>query len=425
MASLLTDEVLQSLSFERSNRARGSVLHNDFYGGSSESADAPPGSLLRLERNVDPSSYFLPATTALSLMVYQSQTLLGTKVPVSAFILWPYCPRTLDDGHPIVAWAHGTSGFDANAAPSNQKNLWQHFQAPYQLALQGYVVVATDYAGLGVKKYADGKDIVHEYLAPPSQANDVINAVKAAKTAFQHLSERWVAIGQSQGGGAVWGIGQITANQSVPGYLGGVAISPYTSLLKDDVQVTEILAANMVPAISSLFPEFQPKDILTEEGERRVQLIHETDAGIASGVLLLTGTAILKPDWKSNRFIRKYHEMTSNGGKAIAGPLFIAHGTADPVLGQEARTAAVKATAKADPLAAIEYYSLSNVTHVSALMASQYLWMDWIADRFAGNEAEAGLRQHELKSAQPAEFHQKEQNWYLAPASKPWHAPGP
>ena len=398
MASLLTTEVLESLNFERSNRARGSVLDNDFYSVSSESADAPPGSLLRLEQNVDPSAYFLPAATALSLMVYQSQTLLGTTVPVSAFVLWPYCPRTLDDGNPIVAWAHGTSGFDANAAPSNQKNLWQHFQAPYQLALQGYVVVATDYAGLGVKKDASGKDIVHEYLAPPSQAKDVLNAVKAAKAAFSNLSDRWVAIGQSQGGGAVWGIAEIAANLEIPGYLGGVAISPYTSLLNDDVEVTEILAVNMVPAISTLFPDFQPKEILTGEGERRVQLIHETDAGIASGVLLLSDTAVVKPDWKSNKFIQNYHDMTSNGGKAIAGPLFIAHGTADPVLGQEAVTAAVKATIDANPLAAIDYYSLPNVKHVSALMASQYLWMDWIADRFAGKEVEAGLRQHELKS---------------------------
>ena len=63
-----------------------------------------------------------------------------------------------------MKWAHGTSGSNAESAPSNIKNLWYRFQAPYQSVLNGYVIIATDYAGLGVAADDSGKQIMFEYL---------------------------------------------------------------------------------------------------------------------------------------------------------------------------------------------------------------------------------------------------------------------
>ena len=421
----LTNEVREALIFEKSNWAQGSVLNNTFYDAPHEAAESPPGTILRLEKDVDTTKYLLPPTTALSRFIYQSETLKGSKVPVSAFVLWPYSPRSQPDGYPVVAWAHGTSGFDANAAPSNHRNLWQHFLAPYQLVLQGYVVVGTDYAGLGIKNSASGEAIVHEYLTPPSQATDVIYSVRAAQTAFPELSKHFVAVGHSQGGGAVWGIAQIAATRSISGYLGGAAISPYTSIVEDQAEVAKLIAANMVPALASIFPDFRPEDMLTPEGERRVKLVHETDAGTSSAITLLSGVEILHPNWRENKHFRRYQELTSNGGKAIQRPLLIAHGKADPVLSETVVRSAVQKTADMNPSAAIVYYALANVTHVSALPASQHLWTDWIADRFAGKETEPTCRWYELDCTRPVTAHQSDQNWYLELASKPYHAPGP
>ena len=77
-------------------------------------------------------------------------------------------------------WAHGTSGVNAESAPSNIRHLWHHFQVPYQLALNGYVVVATDYAELGIGSDAFGNAVIHEYLTGPAQANDIFYSIKAA-----------------------------------------------------------------------------------------------------------------------------------------------------------------------------------------------------------------------------------------------------
>ena len=421
----LPKSVTEILEFERSNWVDGSVVNDSFYEAPQEAPDSPPGTLLKIEKNVDTTKYLIPPATALSRFVYQSETLKGSKVPVSGYVLWPYSPRCQPDGYPIVAWAHGTSGFDANAAPSHHKNLWQHFLAPYQIALQGYVVVATDYAGLGVKKYASGQPIVHEYLASPSQARDVVHSVTAARAAFPELSANFVVIGHSQGGGAAWSVAQRAALTSIPGYLGAIAVSPYTSLLEEQSKVAYLLTAAICPGISSAFPEFSPGDLLTAEGEKRLDMVHQKSAAMGSAIAFLSGVDTLKPDWKENTYYRQYLALTSNGGKAIEGPLLITHGKLDEVLDVAVVEKAVKGTADLFPSSQIEYVSLPNVTHVSALPASQRLWMDWIGDRFAGRAVESGCHSHELACARPHGSQQSDPNWYLESATQPYHAPGP
>lgn len=421
----LPDGIAEALAFERTNWVHGSVLDDPFYNCPSDKSGSPPETLLKLEKDVDVSEYLLPATTSLSRFIYQSETLNGKKVPVSAYVLWPYCPRSQSDGYAVVAWAHGTSGLDANAAPSHFKNLWQHYQCPYQLALAGYVVIGTDYAGLGVGKDASGDHITHEYLTSPSQAKDVYYSVRAAQTAFTELSKSFVVIGQSQGGGAAWSVAQLAATDPLPGYLGAIAVSPYTSLIEEESDFAEIIAPVMTPAIASAFPDFELKAMLTPEGEERVKTIHKRSAAISSGVALLSGIVTLKPDWKQNEHFRKHQELTSNGGKAINGPLLVIHGEADPALSAKVAENAVEKTIASYPKSEIQYIPLPEVTHVSALSAAQHIWMDWIADRFAGHEVKSLSHLEKLVPARPKNSRQDEQNYYLAGATQPYHAPGP
>ena len=423
----LPNGVAESLEFERRNWAQGSVLDDDFYEAPRETSESPLGTILKIEKNTDTTKYLLPTTTTFSRFLYQSVTLNGSKVPVSAYFLWPYSPRPQPDGYPVVAWAHGTSGFDANAAPSHHKNLWQHFLAPYQLALHGYVVVATDYAGLGVGRYPSGKPIVHEYLAPPSQANDVIYSVRAAQAAFPELSKRFIVIGHSQGGGAAWSVAQSAATHDIPGYIGAIAVSPYTSVLEEPNEFAKILAAAICPGLASAIPEFKPGDLLTAKGERRLEMVHQTGAAISSAVALLSGEDILKPNWRNNSHLREQMQRTGNGGKAIKGPLLITHGTSDPVLSVSVVEDAIRKTFERFPYtqSTIQYLSLPKVTHVAALAASQRVWMDWIADRFADHDVESKCNWSELPRARPDSARQTDQNWYLETATESYHAPGP
>lgn len=421
----LPNGVADGLEFAKLNWAQGSVLDDPFYSSVHESSESPPGTLLRLQQNVDTTKYSLPPTTALSRFIYQSETLNGSKVPVSAYVLWPYSPRSLCDGYPVVAWAHGTSGTYANAAPSHHKNLGQHFLAPYQIALQGYVVVGTDYAGLGVREHASGKPIVHEYVASPSQAKDVVFSVAAAQAAFPELSKDFVVIGHSQGGGAAWAVAQRAATTSIPGYLGAIAVSPYTNLFEEQNDFSAMIAASICPALASLYPDFEPEDLLTPQGKGRLDLVRKTGAEVSSAGALLSGVDIVKPNWTENIHLQRYILSTSNGGKAIKGPLLITHGKSDPVLSVTVVDAAVKRTSDLFPSSQIEYVSLPGVTHVSALAASQRLWMDWIAARFAGKDCDSTCKCYELASARPESSQQTAQNWYLESATEPYHLFGP
>ena len=72
---------------------------------------------------------------------------------------------------------------------------------------------------------------------------------------------------------------------------------------------------------------------------------------------------------------------------------------------------AVRMTTERFPYAQseIQYLSLPGVTHVSALAASQRVWMDWIADRFADHDVESDCNWSELVRARPDSAHPTDQ----------------
>ena len=185
-APMYTMNLTGAHDFEQSYKISPSVSDDPFYTAPANSSDAAAGTLLKVEKETNTSLYTLPPSLSLSRFMYQSKTSNGTAVPVSAFILWPYAARPHPGGIPIIAWAHGTSGSAPECAPSNIQNLWYQFQGLYELAIHGYAVVATDYAGLGVAEDASGKAIVHEYINGPAQANDLFHSVPAARITFPH-----------------------------------------------------------------------------------------------------------------------------------------------------------------------------------------------------------------------------------------------
>ncbi|KAI4121549.1 MAG: hypothetical protein LQ338_006304 [Usnochroma carphineum] len=421
----LPPPLLEGLVFEKSNWCNRTVADDPFYIATSDSPAAAPGTLLKVEEDTDTSRYTIPAGIALSRFVYQSETLTGSPVPVSAIVLWPYSPRSQADGYQVVAWAHGTSGITAEFAPSHHKNLWQHFQAPYQLALQGYVVVATDYAGLGIGKDASGDVITHAYLACPSHANDVVYSVQAAQSAFPSLSKDFVVIGHSQGGGAAWATSQRQAVKPVAGFLGAVAVSPVTDVFEEPEPIRSMLVTALCPGIAHEFPDIDLSAILTPDGQQRLGAVQALRAGTACALALLSDCNLLRPEseWKQNPRIQEYRKRIVNGGKEVGGPLLVIHGESDPRLSSQLALAAAKKTVELHPASSIDTILLPHVTHAPALTAGQRIWMDWIADRFAGRVVHAGHRQSRIISARLGQSYLQEQNWFLAPATKFFHVP--
>ena len=424
----ITPPIRNALDFEQTNWIDGvSVSDDDFYTPPAYLKTDPAGKILKIDDRVDASKYLLPPGTALSRIMYLSQTILGALVPVSAFVLWPYSPKTHSDGlYPVVAWAHGTSSLCQDGAPSHHKNLWQHFLAPYQIALNGYVVVATDYAGLGVHHDAQGNPIVHAYLATPAHANDIVFAVKAASAAFpEMLSKDFITIGHSQGGGATWAVAQRQAITPTEGCLGCIPIAPTTRILDEPDPFRSIILAAMTDGMKTVLPDTDLTAILTPEGMQCLDAARQTNAGVSSIIGMFLGTNLLQPDYKTNKHVQQYQDMVATGGKAIGCPMLIIHGTADPKISIATVQATVERTKESFPQAEIEMVILPGVTHTPALTAGQRLWVEWIADRFAGKPLAKQARGVSMvvKPARPVDRYAEEQNWYLESAAEFYHAP--
>jgi len=416
-----SDDIVNAHKFEQGYRADTSITKDPFYAAPDSSSDAAAGTLLKVEKETDVSLYTIAPNLALSRFMYQSKTSKNLLVPVSAYVLWPYIARPYRSGYPVVAWAHGTSGNTTECAPSNIRNLWHHFQAPYQLALLGYVVVATDYAGLGVATDASGKSIVHEYISGPAQANDVLYSILAAQAAFPELSNEFVVLGSSEGGSAAWSFAQKMACEPLDGHLGTIALSPLTRLLSlpQDESIIPFLLLYLTPTLKANYGPFDPNEIFTLEGVGSLDTLAKLQ-GCNIVLFQLGGHDILKPGWQNNPSVQRYQAANINGGKEIRGPLLAIQGGEDPIIHTPTVETAVTETIEKFPDSQIEYPLLPNVTHASAMYAGLQIYLEWIAARFAGQAAKPGCCSQIAVPTRPASAQQNEANWFVQIQTDPW-----
>ncbi len=173
-------------------------------------------------------------------------------------------------GRPVVTWSHGTTGTAVNCGPSEIENpakplnlyfrvggdSWTDYGLPALAAFikAGYVVVATDYQGLG----GPGR---HQYTVSRTNARDAINAARAVGSIKETgAGTKAVAIGWSQGGGST------IAAAGLPDYIGktgtardGIDFVGFVAMAPVDVSVMgpdtydQASAAQMIGGIAKTF----------------------------------------------------------------------------------------------------------------------------------------------------------------------------
>lgn len=426
-----------AIQFERTNQAGSYTFADPFYDLPDDYDAAnppPPGTPIKVEQYTNVTLRTIPMSLAMSRFLYMTETLNGSSLPASGYVLWPYMPRQFpnltrsssdcaDDSTPLFptfGLAHGTSGFNQACAPSNLRALWGDTSTSFPLALAGYAVVAPDYLGLGIANQTS------PYFVLPSQANDLFRAVEAAQKTWPHLlSKEFVIGGQSQGGAVAWAGAHRQATNPVEGYLGTFAASPFpvpfeAIAAEDAAQVNGRVLA-IAQGMSSVYPGFQLSEWLTDAAIARLHLIEEINAcGPASGVLFGAEEGevqILKDGWNSTESALWYNDVSTMDGKPFASPMLVIQGTEDGNAYEPSVTASVKRTCAANPGSELQYIKMENITHVPVLYAGQHTFMDWIYDRFAGKEASGGCSQttwgpsRGFASAQFDGF--KDQTWFL------------
>jgi hypothetical protein len=178
----------------------GQDLPGDFSGtgpGTLLSATALPTVDLRLKAE---SSLAARVTYASTSGVDDSpQTVSGT-----VFVPRGKAPT---GGWPVIAFGHPTTGTRTECAPSLDPTLLTIAPIVTGLVKAGYLVVVSDYQGLGVS------GSYHPYLEPKTAGFNLIDSVRAARKLVPDASDRWAALGGSQGGQAAW-----AANEVAPVY---------------------------------------------------------------------------------------------------------------------------------------------------------------------------------------------------------------
>ncbi|WP_238422458.1 lipase family protein [Gordonia sp. 'Campus'] len=125
----------------------------------------------------------------------------GGLTPVSAAVFVPR-GRPPAGGWQVLAVGHPTTGTAGNCAPSLHAGLLGTVSLVASMLELGFVVVQTDYQGLGTP----GR---HRYLDPAPAARAIIDSVRATRTIIDDTSDQWWGFGVSQGGHAVFHANEI------------------------------------------------------------------------------------------------------------------------------------------------------------------------------------------------------------------------
>ncbi len=358
----------------------------DFYTASaSEIAGGRPGTVIRTE-----TLNGTPDGATAYRMLYRSVGLDGKPIAVSGVTIVP-SGSVPPGGRPIVAWAHPTTGVQPQCGPSRSGGIFQSIQGLRAMLAKGYVVAATDYAGLG----APGP---HPYLVGASEGRSVIDSVRAARLLPNAAAgKRFAVWGHSQGGHAALFTG-ILAKRVAPelDLVGVAAAAPATelaTLLDDDIDtdggrnltamtlwswtrvykapLDKIVAASAVPIVDALAADCieSLSDILrrlrpTEALERRF-LTDETFAA--------------RQPWRGL--------LARNTPGALPGnvPVYIAQGTSDTLVRpQVTRDYATKLCRAGSP---VRFDALEGVGHLLAAHDSADSAVAWMEQRFRGEPA--------------------------------------
>lgn len=301
-------------------------------------------------------------------------------------------------GWPVISLAHGTTGIGLNCGPSAQPDLQGYAPIVASLLENGYAVALTDYEGLG----AEG---VHPYLEPRTEAFNTIDAVRALRQLTPSVSNRWVALGYSQGGQAVWAANELNGFYGGElALLGSVALAPaanvtgvadlaWSSSLTE--QQRELLPL-LVVGVGRYSPGIDAGTLLRGRArlsEQRLGRCESTGSPAPkaraapvpwrSVVDRVSGSNNVRPATAADASaLRNALQKVALPQSALSEPMLVVTGRSDALVLPGWVSSAVSAACALG--GQIDYLELPDVDHRTIVWKSSGPVMDWIESRFAG-----------------------------------------
>lgn len=345
-------------------------------------------------------------------VVYSSRTASDALVAVSGLIIAPKSAQP-GDNLPVVSWAHGTVGGARYCAPSNVPNPVSDFigfpsfesTVPNDYGIPGlsalinagYIVVASDYQGLGAGEK-------HEYAVGLSQARNVLDIATAARELLPAAGKKVVLLGWSQGGLAVVTAGENASYASDLNIVGVAALAPANpkSFLIHEIakqstggpRIGRIILLNT--AYTWAYHDLHLSDVFTETGIKAA----EAASRQCIQQLSITGdtaggdSVLFKENSNLDAWVAKFAE-NAIGQHDSNIPVLVMQGTADNIIPPASTNLYVKdACERQTP---VFYKKYPKKDHRTLLPAAEPDFTAWIADRFTKKSALSNCSSNEIQ----------------------------
>jgi hypothetical protein len=341
------------------------------------------GTVVRME----PLGVTVPGGTGFR-MLYVSQRPNGEPAVSGGMLFIPSTPAP-PQGRPVVAWAHGTLGMGDACTPSRSTNPLQDTDNWLgEMMNLGWVVVSTDYVGMGTP----GPNL---YLVAQAEARDVVNSVRAARNVPEaHAGKRFVAWGHSQGGhSSIW-TGHLARTLAPELELIAVAAAAPAAELNLIIgaqwptPVGWVIGPEVEQSWPVVYPDLPLEGVITARGLANSERL-------ANECIVVAGIeGLARTDLGQDYFVA---DPVTNTAWAAVGreqtpsplpsdmPVLITQSTADAVV--LAWPNGVLQDTWCAAGSALSMLWLGKVSHQDTAMVAGPQVVSWIADRFAGRPA--------------------------------------
>ncbi|RJQ46372.1 MAG: hypothetical protein C4534_02780 [Gaiellales bacterium] len=316
-------------------------------------------------------------------ILYLSQLSDGTATVASGMVFIPASPAP-EGGRPIVAWAHPTTGMNEQCAPSRRDNPISDMSWLGEMMQRGWVVTATDYAGLGTPG-------VERYLVGRDEARDVINSVRAARQLPETAAgSRYAVWSHSQGGHAALFTAAETETYAPELQLVAVAAAApaaeLPALFNQQYQSEAgwVIGPEVLVSWPLVYRDLDIDDMVTSRGMDRYEEL-ANDCLLEAGEEAMARNLLKEEFFKSNPMANAswYAAAVAETAPPVTGrPVLIIQGLADEVILPDTTALYVQKSCQAG--SDITTIWLGGIDHEKAASTGGPAAVFWLEDRFNG-----------------------------------------
>jgi pimeloyl-ACP methyl ester carboxylesterase len=354
---------------------------DDFYAHTA-SLPAQPGTLLKSE----PFTKMVPANARAWRILYTTTRFDGSPALASGIVLAPAKPAEVPAN--VIAWTHGTTGFAPACAPSVMDNPFANVPALTEGIDNGWVVVATDYIGLGTPG-------PHPYLIGEGEGRSALDSIRALKQMKEvSVGDKTVVWGHSQGGNSALWTGILAPTYAPEIKLDGImAAAPASDLPKlvkaaENTPVGKIMSSYIISSYTGTYSDVKFDEYISAikrplVRDMATRCLEGTRAMFLVGQAVASGSTIFATDPTSGPLGKRLEENIPTG--PIAAPVMIAQGSIDELVLPDVQDDFVKKRCADGRV--VDYRVYNGEDHLSLVADDSPLkseLLTWTKDRFEG-----------------------------------------